>query len=132
MVYVIIAMFFVHGLGRTGSVIIGYIIVTDIAPERTHAMLTAITSFSEGLVFIELTVYYRFISKHTSYTLYFNLVLTAICATLMLIFVPESPKWLYEQQRYQECHEIMEKVASVNGKLLSTGNKLLQVNPQHK
>jgi len=35
---------------------------------------------------------------------------------LILIFLPESPAWLYEKKRFKECHEVFERMAYINGK----------------
>ena len=42
---------------------------------------------------------------------------------IILIFIPESPKWLYKNERFEECYKILEKTARFNGTELKT--------PQH-
>ena len=31
-----------------------------------------------------------------------------------MYFIPESPKWLYEKGKYDECQEILETMATTN------------------
>ena len=38
-------------------------------------------------------------------------VLTVIC----LLFIPESPKFLYEKKRFDEVRQVFQKIANING-----------------
>ena len=35
---------------------------------------------------------------------------------VIYLFVDESPKWLYEEAKFLECHEVMQFIAKFNGK----------------
>ena len=35
---------------------------------------------------------------------------------IIYFWVDESPKWLYEESKFKECHDIMQKIAKINGK----------------
>ena len=70
---IIIAMFFVHGNTRSGTQLIGYCMMLDTAPESTHAWISGIWSFSEGAVYVSLTLYFRFIDKDTKWPLLWSI-----------------------------------------------------------
>ena len=38
--------------------------------------------------------------------------------------MPESPKWLYEKKRFQECQQALSEMAKVNGTKLEKANFL--------
>ena len=50
---------------------------------------------NEGMVYIYLTIYYRYISKNWIPTLIFAISLQSLTILLIVLWVPESPRWLY-------------------------------------
>ena len=38
-----------------------------------------------------------------------------VAAAVGIVFVPESPKWLYVNQRWQDCHSVIKRMAEFNG-----------------
>jgi endonuclease YncB( thermonuclease family) len=38
---------------------------------------------------------------------------------IAMIFIPESPKWLYSAEKYQECYASVQRMAKLNRKNLS-------------
>ena len=53
-----------------------------------------------------------------------------ITLILFLVFVPESPKWLYSKGRFEECQDIMIKVAKFNNKPLDAGSLVFKLKNQ--
>ena len=70
---IIVAMFFIHGNTSTGTQLIGYCMILDTAPEHTHAWISGIWAFSEGLVYISLTLFFKYIDKDTRYPLLWSI-----------------------------------------------------------
>lgn len=52
-------------------------------------------NMNEGMVYIYLTIYYRYISKNWIPTLIFAISLQSLTILLIVLWVPESPRWLY-------------------------------------
>jgi hypothetical protein len=44
---------------------------------------------------------------------------------LILLFLPESPKWLYEKKEYGKCYKVINYMAKMNGKPGNIGRELL-------
>lgn len=76
-------------------------------------MMGSLWNCTEGANFIYLTFYYRFVSKDWYWP-----VLFGTCLNLLVLFihpfVPESPKYLYDQKRYGECNHILKQMTSLN------------------
>jgi hypothetical protein len=79
-------------------------------------MMVTVWNCWEGSVFIYLTIYYYYISKNWVWTQWvgagFNVV-----ACILLLWLPESPKYLYSEKRYKECIDVLQQMKKVN-----TGN----------
>ena len=58
------------------------------------------------------------IAAGTRYWRYYHLTLAAIALPLLLVFIffiLESPRWLIQHRRFAEAHQILEKIAAING-----------------
>ena len=64
-------------------------------------------------------------SKNWHWMIVYVASLSFVLFFVHLLFMPESPKWLYEKQRYRECLMVFEKMAKFNGKQLQSGALLL-------
>ena len=49
----------------------------------------------------------------------------SISIVALVIWLPESPKWLYGQKRYKECHQVLKQMAKTNNKTLVKANNLI-------
>lgn len=87
-------------------------------------MLGIIWNISEGLIVVLLTFYFRFISKSWRPPIVLATLLAFISGVYVYLKVPESPKWLYSQQRYLECLKALNYMAGKNGVRLSTDSIL--------
>jgi len=113
--YVIIVTFFTHGLATSVRALVGFCIMCDFAPESAHSMIGSCWNVAEGLTYIWLTIYYRYISKNWVWPEVFSLGMIVVSWTLILVWMPESPKWLYKKGKFQECNVILRRMAAFNG-----------------
>lgn len=103
------------GLSSAGRVAIGFCYMMEFQPLSYQSAISSIWNVSEGLVYIWLTIYYKYISKDW----YWTAIVPTVVNTLVLValvFLPESPKWLYDQQRYKDCAKVFEKMSKMNNK----------------
>lgn len=98
--YVIIVLMFVAGFLSGGRMTVGYCFMVEMAPEKYAGMMGTVWDVSESVVYIILTVYFRYINKNWHYIIAFATILNFIAITLIVCFIPESPKWLYDQKKY--------------------------------
>ena len=85
----------------------------EFSPEKNQNMMGTLWNCSEGSIYIYLIIYYKFISKTWVWTVVFG---TALNVLILVIhpFVPESPKYLLDKNRYGECYQVLKKMASFN------------------
>ena len=70
--YVLIAVFFINGVSNGGRSTSGYCLMVEIAPLKYQNFMGTVWNMSEGMVYIYLTIYYRYISKNWVWTLVFG------------------------------------------------------------
>lgn len=61
------------------------------------------------------TIYFMFISHYTIYWEYYAVFQNIASIVLIMMYVPESPKWLYEKRRFGEAKSALMYVARKNG-----------------
>lgn len=108
--------FFIQGLASGGRTSIGYCYFVEIAPSKYADYLGTAWNVSEGIIYTWLTIYYMTISKNTLNIIIFATALQFITLGLILAFVPESPTWLYKQNRVKECQRVCRYMGKMNGK----------------
>ena len=90
-----INMFF-QGVCSSGRTAIGVVYMTELSPDKFHAMISSFYNFGEGIIYIYLTLFFKYSDhKNTKYTLWFG-VAQNFAYLLVLVLIPESPKWLYQ------------------------------------
>ena len=94
--YVIVGLMFLAGLLSGGRMTVGYCYMVEMAPERYSGMMGTIWDVSESVVYIILTLYYRYVCKDWHYIIAFAAFINFIAIALIVCFIPESPKWLYD------------------------------------
>lgn len=83
----------------------------------------------EGLILLLMVVYFVFISKSWYWIILYAAVSNIIFLAIAIWFLPESPKWLYDQKRYVDCVRVLKKMANFNGeKDLGKIHMLLNLN----
>ena len=97
----------------------------ELTPKKYHAYLSSVWNISEGIVLIYITIYYAYINKDWWYTVAFAALGNIVTLILLFVFVPESPKFLYDKKRFRECQRSLSYMAKVNGRQLKSAAVLL-------
>ena len=92
--------------------------MVELAPEKYKNILGTIWNMNEGMIYIYLTIYYQ-INKNWFWTIAFAAALQFITVLLIIFFIPESPKWLYNVKQYNRCYGVLKIMAKRNGKSLT-------------
>lgn len=60
-------------------------------------------------------LYFQHIVRDIRYIQYVNLSVIIVLTTLIIVYLPESPKYLYSKRRYDETRQSLAVVAHLNG-----------------
>lgn len=101
------------GLAASGREPIGLCYQAEFQPVSHQGYVSTFWNCTEGAIYIYLTIYYKYFNKDWYPTLIFALSLNGL-VLLILVFMPESPKFLYDQKRYSECARVLKLMAKVN------------------
>ena len=101
--YVLIPILFLNGITTSGRVTAGYCMMCDFSPKKYQSALGCIWNMAEGMCVIYVTIYFRYISKKWFWLELFGLGQGVLTMILTIFFIPESPKWLYDNKKYKEC-----------------------------
>jgi hypothetical protein len=102
-VYIIYICMFINGVTSFGRASTGYNYFSEFVPKNNQSTVGTIWIVMEAVVYIMLTIYFRYISKNWIWSVFVGLILNLVCTLLTIILIPESSMWLYEKKRYKEC-----------------------------
>ena len=70
----------------------------------------------EGLIYLFLSIYFEFISKYWTYILYPTYIVLFLGLIPVLSWMPESPRLLVTQKKYDRARKVFNQIAVMNGK----------------
>ena len=109
-----------------------FVLTTEIVQTKHRVYVTTATLALNAMIFPISAFYFRFISKEWLYLFIAFLIITFIIAVLSH-FVPESPVFLAEKEKYEEAKEVIKRMARMNGKTeLLSDNWILESENQSK
>jgi MFS family permease len=92
-----------------------YIYILELVPKRYNSMLGSLFLFFDSFSLIGLAVYFKYISKDWHSMFHFYLALFII-ASVIAIFMPQSPKQLLSKHRFAEARQSFNTIAWYNSK----------------
>jgi MFS family permease len=94
-----IFLFFLFGATRPGKMQVSFVYVSELVPESHRRRVGTFILFFDGSSLILFALYFLFISKNWVFFQTFTLILSII-STIVLIYIPESPKYLISKNRF--------------------------------
>ncbi len=113
-VYTIYICMFVNGVSSFGRASTGYNYFSEFVPKDSQSTIGTIWIVMEAVVYILLTIYFRYINKNWIWSVFVGLILNLVCTLLTIILIPESSMWLYDKKRYKECYQVIKYMAAFN------------------
>jgi len=103
---------FIGGLGIGGSSVIGPMYIAEIAPARWRGRLVALFQFNivSGILIAYLSNYLIGLAALGGAEWRWKLGVSALPALffgIMVLFIPESPRWLVKRRRTDEAREVL-------------------------
>jgi len=101
-IYLTLTMYFLLGLGDAGKPGLAYVYILELVPTAWQTYVGTVLHIADGTTMIFLALYFRFISKDWLWFQLFCFVFSTL-ATFGCFTAPESPKYLYSFERFDEA-----------------------------
>ena len=106
-------LFFIYGLGFGGTVAVGAIYVQEFMMKKHRALTIGMFGIFDGAAVAIIVFYFYFITKFWEPWYYMCLAIQ-VWVILGLLWLPESPDFLYAKGRYDESKEVLLRMAKFN------------------
>jgi hypothetical protein len=111
--YAMIAILFAQGFINSIRINVGYVYMIELMPKRHEVTIGTVWNCVEGLIYLQATIYFYYISKD-----WFNFVMVGYCFQLIsavaVWWLPESPIFLLNTGRYKEMKDSLKTIAEWN------------------
>ena len=109
------ALLFVMGVLSAGRMSVGFLYIQEMVPAPSRAITGTLAITFDCMTMIWATIYFMYISHYTIYWEYYAVFQNVAAVCLIMMHVPESPKWLYEKGRFSEAKSSLMYLARKNG-----------------
>lgn len=107
-------LMFLLGMSSVGRATVGYLYMMELSPLKQQTIIGTLLQIFNTLVTIMACVYFYFISKQWVWFEVTGAVINFI-VIICVYFMPESPKYLHAQKKWDEMRLNLNKIGSVNG-----------------
>jgi len=110
-----IKLYFVLGLCSGGRVGVLLTYLNELVPAETRGTVTTFANICDSFVLLQQALYF---TDNKNWKPFHDLVLLTTALGLVLsLFLPESPQYLYDQKRFDECRESLSFIEKINAKV---------------
>lgn len=113
--YVLYTCLIILGMGHPGRNIVGLSYADEFLHRRQQKYLIPMNQLVAGTTVILTAFYYQNLSRDINYIQYAHLGVIIILCLVTIVYLPESPKYLHAQGRYDETRQSLATVAYING-----------------
>ena len=109
------ASMFLLGLTFPGRIIVGINYAQEFLLQSWIEGVQPLNQATQGLTLILTAIYFQFISRSVIYLEFANLLLTVVLLVTVLGLFPESPRFSFSKERFDEARGSLDQVARFNG-----------------
>lgn len=109
----IIVCMYIVGFGLSGKSTILYVYVSELIPENYRALQGSLLNFLDGATLVWCSVYWVYVPYWKP--LFIFILVMHVVVVIGLLFFPESPIFLYENNRLKEAKSSFAYMAKANG-----------------
>ena len=105
--YLMYFIIFMGGISETGRYYVAYVYAIEMFPtvNQNNTGLWIFNVFGVAMVYIALQFW--FITKNCVVNNYIAQVLCLVSFVLTVVWLPESPRFLYSKRKYAECRKVI-------------------------
>ncbi|TNV73205.1 hypothetical protein FGO68_gene6950 [Halteria grandinella] len=109
-----LAYIFIFGVTIGPRCFLSYVLAMELTPKEMHAFYSTMAMLFDSMCMIFLGVYFYAVRSMEQLILGLAIIQIVICV-LMFLFIPESPKFLFEQGKKEQFITSLKKIAIING-----------------
>jgi MFS family permease len=105
---------FLIGPMYIGRLAAGFCLLMELVPKAVAPKVGAALMVCQGSVLIYWSIYFKWISNNSTYFLGLGVILNFVTAFICFV-IPESPRYLYGRDKFDQCRESLAIIARRNG-----------------
>ena len=105
---------FYLGMGLIGRFACGFVLLTELLPEKHQAMGGTATMIGDIMATLYISLFLRYISTNCSILIWIGFSLNVL-AVILAFWLVESPEWLLASGNKEGAIEALKKIAKING-----------------
>ncbi len=109
-----LSLILLFGLCGGGRSTVGFLYLMELVPRKDKKYTGTLTSAFDSFVYTVTGFFFWFMCKDTFYLLFMCAIGNFLVA-IGVIFVPESPEYLYEKKEFQKAKQVLIYIAKFNG-----------------
>lgn len=109
-----VALILVFGFCGAGRSVVGYLYLLELVPGDWKTLAGTSLHSMNSMTFIISAIYFWFISKDWRWIILSALIANGLTA-LAMVFIPESPAYLYSSRDFDKTRDSLNKIARLNG-----------------
>lgn len=107
-------LLFIFGMSVTARYYVGYTYNLEMQPKSQYVLVSTTMFMFESMVYFFICIYFRYIAKNWVVLQVPNLIF-AISGIIFLLMMPESPKFLIAQKKFDEARLVFQWIGLKNG-----------------
>ena len=120
---VMIGIWFTFGFSSSIRVTVGYVYIMELLPKKAQTPITSFWNIQEVSIYMLAVIYYWQFNASWFWFVLIGVVFQVI-SIIMLLFMPESPRYLVTAGRYEEARKAFETIAKYNRKPLKWDERI--------
>ena len=100
--------------------------ICELLPKKAQTPITSLWNVQEVGIYVFAVIYFWKISTHWFWFIFIGLIFQCI-SIVMMLFMPESPRWLINVGRYEEAEKAFQLISKYNRKTLHWENRFSTV-----
>jgi MFS family permease len=111
-IYITIFVFLCLGLCAGGRVCVGLVYMNEFVPLRYHNLTTTIYNLGDSCILLFQAPIYAYVPDWMAvHSVVFFII---VCQLIALLLIPESPKFMYANRRFDMARQLLKVVARKN------------------
>lgn len=107
-------LLFMGGISETGRYYVAYVYLIEFVPAKFQNNAGLYIFMVFGVVMTYIAMQFWFIVKYWQINAVWALVLATISFVVTVVWMPESPRYLYSRKKFNQAAAVMERIAKLN------------------